>query len=577
MTDNRTQTAKAASARDQRAEYRRKRNNIVAFTNAADRVFYPVGPAHETMIEREREPVSRFALLTTVSPQAFAGAMPTTPEAVQAAKRNHEAQPDNGDAMLKRSPDSAAMVSYWDQTDAIIEGVEAVRLQAEKFLPRFTEEDEPDYRYRLQCTKMTNVYRDAVEGLAAKPFEKEVELSKDIPQPVIDFIEDVDGSGNNLTVYSSQVFFSGINSAIHWIFVDHPPLNPAIRSVADVKAAGVRPYWSHVIARNVLEASVKVTNGKEMLNYIRIFEPGSPDHIRIFMRDEVTEIVTWQVWIKTLAWHDMPGGLPGRTQFIIENQGVLTIKRIPLVPFITGRRDGRTFKLLPALRDAADLQVNIYQNESGLEFVKRLAAYPMLAGNGVKPPVEANGQVKKLAVGPGRTLYAPPDGNGASGTWTYVEPSATSLTFLANDIKATIEQLRELGRQPLVATMGITVVQAGMAAGKARSAVKAWALGLKDALENAMVLTCMFLGIDAEPTVEVFTEFDEFAEGKDLDALNAMRAKNDISRETLWDEMKRRKVLSDEFDPDEETARLLAEVPADTGLDTNPNDPAVIP
>lgn len=532
-------------------------------------------------------------LLASVAPRAFdngpplpgeggsLGYMPTTPEAVQAARRHREADPSNGDAMLAYARDMAAMLDYWDLTDTIVDGVDAMRDAGEKFMPRFVDEDSTDYNNRLKCVKMTNVYRDAVEGLASKPFEQEVTLGKDDetdpPEQMVEFIEDVDGAGNNLTVYAGQVFFDGINSAIHWIFVDHPPINPNIRNVEDAKKSGARPYWSHVIGRNVRAAKVKIINGKETLIYVRIYEPGDVDHVRVFIRDD-NGVVRWELYERKNEWRDMPDGT-GRTQFFqlegSDGAGIVTIGRIPLVPFITGRRDGRTFKLLPAMRDAADLQKNLYQNESALEWNKRLGAYSMLSGNGVRPDKNADGTIKKLAVGPNRVLYAPPNGNGEHGSWEYVQPDASIMTFLKADITDTIRELRELGRQPLVATMSITTIQAGQAAGKAKSAVGAWALSLKDALENAMVLTAMFLGIntdDYDPVVAVYTDFDEFTEGKDLDTLTSARKNKDISQETFWSELKRRRVLSDEFNAEQESERLLKETPNGDGIDTNADD-----
>jgi hypothetical protein len=47
----------------------------------------------------------------------------------------------------------------------------------------------------------------------------------------------------------------------------------------------------------------------------------------------------------------------------------------------------------------------------------------------------------------------------------------------------------------------MTVVQAGMNAQKANSAIQAWALGLKDALEQAFVFTALWLGEKTSPSV----------------------------------------------------------------------------
>lgn len=506
-------------------------------------------------------------------PRAFNNSMLATPITVQDLA---PAASIDGDVMLKRSPDSAAMLDYWDQTDTIVDGTKAMRKAGQKYLPKFVDEDDKEYDFRLQNTKFTNVYRDIVEGLASKPFEEEVSLvtsdTKTPPQQITDFIEDVDGSGSNLTVFASGTFFNGINSAIDWIFVDYPTTDPArVRSVADAKAAGVRPFWSRVLGRNVLEAKTAMIGGKEVLVYMRIFEPGKPDHVRVFER--AGDVVIWRLYVKT----DKPAP-SGNTMFVLEDEGGISIGVIPLVPFITGRRDGRTFRLFPAMLDAADLQIELYQQESGLKHIKTLAAYPMLAGNGITPPTDANGKPKKLAVGPNKVLYSKPDASGKVGSWSYVEPAATTMTFLAGDVKTTGEQLREIGRQPLTAQSGnVTVITSAVAAGKARTAVGAWALTLKNALENALVLTCMWLGIkDSEysPEVNVYTEFDDFADGNaDLTELGAARTRRDLSQETYWAELKRRKVLSPEFDAEKEQTRLLEELPAEgLNLDNQPNN-----
>lgn len=531
----------------------------------------------------------RFALLASAAPGAFDTGYQATPADVNAVRM---ARANSGtaatDPIMKRGHDSAHMLDYWDKTDAIIDGVDGMRAVGEKYLPRFNDEDGREYDFRLRLTKMTNVFRDIVEDLSSKPFQEECEIVEDdgkaVPPGLDEFAEDVDGSGNNLTVFANATFFNGIANAIDWIFVDFPKPDPNVRNMADAKAAGLRPNWSHVLGRNILDVRSKVINGEETLTYVKIYEPGELDHVRIFRRDD-SGAVHWGLFVKTDTEHDIAvewfeGG--GKTRFTLEDEGTITIGIIPLVPFATGRRNGKRFCWLPALRDAADLQVELYQMESGLKFTKTLTAYPMLAANGIKPLMEPDGKTpKKIAVGPNRVLYAPPDASGKVGKWEYLEPSAESLKFLAEDIDATIQQLRELGRQPLTAQSGnLTVITTAVAAGKSNSAVKQWALALKDALENAVVITCLWLDIPADtydPSVSVFTEFDDWTDGKDVDALNTARTNKDISRETYWFELRRRGILSPEFDAEVEEQRLLDEVPGD-GLDTaldGPGDPGM--
>lgn len=481
----------------------------------------------------------------------------------------------DADPLLKRAPDSAAMLDYWDQVDCIVEGLKAVRNAGQVYLPKFVDEEQADYDFRLSMTKFTNVYRDTIEGLANKPFEEEITLIEDdkkgkAPEEIIAFCEDVDGSGNNLTMFGAQTFFNGINSAIDWIFVDYPTVDrEKIKTQRDAKNAGIRPFWTHVLGRNVLEARVNMIEGNETLVYVRIFEPGDPDHVRVFER--VNGVVTWKLYRKVTQPKQ-----GSKSQFELIAGGVVSIGVIPLVPFYTGRRDGRTFKFFPMMRDAADLQIELYQQESGLKYAKTLTAYAMLAANGISPPMEADGKTpKKLRAGPGRILYSKPDGNGNIGSWAFIEPSATSLKFLADDIKETILQLRELGRQPLTAQSGnLTTITTMVAASKARSAIAACALNLKNTLENALVLTAKWQNLSGEydPEVNVYTEFDSFDDnGKDVEQLGKARDRGDLSRETYLSELKRRKVLSPEFDYEQEEERLLEEIPADLQLeDINP-------
>ncbi len=518
----------------------------------------------------------RIALLASTAPGAFDNggyqATPADVNAVRMVRANGNVQ--SSDPILKRGRDSAHMVDYWNKTDAIIDGIDGVRNVGEQYLPKFIGEEKTEYNFRLKLAKMTNVFRDIVEDLSSKPFQEECEIidddNKAVPPELEEFSEDVDGSGNNLTVFANATFFNGIANAVDWIFIDFPKRDPKVVNMADAKATGLRPNWSHVLGRNILDANSEVINGKETLTYVKIYEPGEPDHVREFVR-EPGGAVYWTLWEKS----DKTGP-DGKTQFVVIDGGDISIGIIPLVPFATGRRNGKRFCWMPALRDAVDLQIELYQMESGLKFAKTLTAYPMLAANGIKPIMEPDGKTpKKIAVGPNRVLYAPPDNSGKVGKWEYLEPSAESLKFLAEDIKETIAQLRELGRQPLTAQSGnLTVITTAVAAGKSNSAVKQWALALKDALENAFVITCLWLDIAPEvydPTVSVFTEFDAWTDGKDVDALNSARERNDISRETYWFELRRRGILSPEFNSEDELKRLLDEVPGD-GVDTAEDD-----
>lgn len=471
------------------------------------------------------------------------------------------------DTIESRAADMDRMEPYWCLSDDLVNGIESVRTVGEKYLPRFPHETTDNYKFRLNhTTVMTNIFADIVESLSNKPFERETRLvGENVPSSFETFVEDVDGSGNSLSVFASQHFYYGVKSGLDWIFIDYPERDTSQGAPTMVEAAqaALRPFWSRVLARNVLEVRSKFIGAREELTFVRVMEPGKPNRVRILRRDDAA-VITWELWVKTDNWNDTL-----KTFYVLERTGTMAIDEIPMVPFFTGRRNGKEWSFDPPLRAAADLQIHLYRQESGLNYATTLTAYPMLSASGVKPERNPDGSIKPIPTGPNVVLWAPPSSEGVAGSWKYVEPSSNSLVFLAQYIDKIISNLRELGRQPLTASSSnLTTVTTAFAAGKSKSAVKAWALGLKDALENALRITAKWMDESYEPEVNVYTEFDDFVDGKDYDALRAARDGRDISQVTYLEEMQRRGLLSSEFTVEREQTRLLAETPGD-GVDLN--------
>jgi len=471
------------------------------------------------------------------------------------------------------SSDHTAMAEYWTLVETLMGGAKAIRAQP-KYLPKFENETQQAYDIRRQNAKFTNIYRDIVENLAQRPFASEVQITESAPASIKEFIEDVDGRGNHLHVFAGEIFFAGINAAVDWIMVDFTSGVPDGATKADEKRIGVRPYWVRIPAASVLAAYSAMINGKEEFVHVRIHEPETvrdgfgektTDRVRVLERPDLGDGMygpaTYQVWEKKKE------GTHGKEEWVkTDDAGPISIGVIPIVPFVTGRRIGASWRLHPPMRDAADLQIEHYQQESALKHIEELTAFPMLAGNGVAPP-EKDGKILPVPVGPQAVLYAPPHGDKAGGSWSFIEPGAQSLRFLLDHIKETAQQLRELGRQPLTAQSGnLTVITTAFAAQKGNSAIQAWALNLKDALEQAFVLTLMWLKESGTVEVKIDTDFD-LGMGDDDSFVHvlAMVAGDDplISREVALSEARRRNILSADYDAEKDEDEITKDMTRD--------------
>ena len=485
------------------------------------------------------------------------------------------------------SSDHSAMCPYWDMVDAILGGSASMRAAGEKYLPKFEHEVKEDYDFRRKTAKYTNVFRDIVESLASKPFAEEAGVSGDNASERIKALaEDVDGQGNHIHVFAGQTFFRGIAYALDWILVDYTKGISPQATIAEEQRIGARPYWVPLPAKRVLAAYSAMIDGKEQFVHVRIQEDyveragygeRSIKQVRILNREPIGNVetdsdepvawgpATYEVWRK-----EKDTG--GKEQWVLKQSGPISIGVIPLVPFLTGKRKGSSWQVEPSMQDVADLQIELFQQESGLKYAKDATAFAMLAGNGIDPDRDEKGNPKPVPVGPKSVLYAPTTNNGAShGEWAFIEPTTASLKFLAEEVEKTIQQMRELGRQPLTAQTGnLTVVTTQFAAQKGNSAIQAWALNLKDAMENALRYTAMWLKENSEAEFELpgikylrNAGYDDKAPDVLLEMWKGNGQDRALSTESLLEEMQYRAILRPEFDPEEEKKRIIDEMPSD--------------
>jgi len=470
------------------------------------------------------------------------------------------------------SSDFRAMEPYWRMMAAIMGGTASMRKEKE-YLPRFPNESEQDYSFRLSNARFTNIFGDILDTLSSKPFGRELTVETK-SAALTDFLEDVDGDGSHIHVFANNWFYHGIANGLDWVLVDYTSNVPENATLADEKRLGVRPYWVRLPALSVLAVYSEKIAGESVFTHVRIaensivrdgYDEKPVERVRIFDREVTRDDKGNPISAARPTWTILEKSDDKKNEWEKVDSGILTIPVIPLVPFISGRRKGASWVVRPPLCDAADLQIEHYQQESALKYAKDATAFPMLAGNGVTPPLDGEGKPEVVPVGPKTVLYAPPNSEGQSGSWDFIEPSAESLRFLSEDLDKTEKSLRELGRQPLTAQSGnITTITAAFAGDKAHSVIEAWALNNKDALEKALSLTSMWLKEDADAKVDLDTDFSLDLKDENGGAtLKEMREGGDLSQETLWEEQQRRGILGPNFDADREAKRLLGEVPGD--------------
>lgn len=442
------------------------------------------------------------------------------------------------------------------------------------YLPKFPNEPYAEYDRRRRNAFLTNIYGDISNNLSSKPFSKTCQLVPDSPEDLIELSENIDGLGNNMHVFTREAFKTAMDKGITWIMPDYTNV-PAGATLEDERNMGARAYWVHVPAEKLLAVYSKFLNGQEIIFHARIDETTTEldgykekevKRVRELNRTPIVDnsgkITGFQpaAW-KVLQEETKKNETTGKevTSWNEIDSGLITIGIINLVPIILGKRDGTSWRVEPPLRDLTYMQVKLFQMESNLDCIKELTAFPMLSGNGING-VDNENKVIQVPVGPRAVLFAPPNNSGTSGSWTFIEPSGQSLTFLDQSIEAHKKEMRDLGYQPLDST-NLTVITTANVSAKANNAVQAWALMAKDAFEQAWKITCMWLKkTGVEPEVFIYTDFAVDIDGaSDMSELQSLEKEKIISKKTMFEEAKRRGKLADEVDYDEEQEQIATE------------------
>ena len=468
------------------------------------------------------------------------------------------------------------MAPYWRMIEDILGGAPAIRKAGEKYLPRFEKEPEENYRRRVEVAPWTPLYAASVRQLAAKPFEREVQVNADpIPPGVKALVENIDGGGNHLSVFASDVFYAGINAGVDWIFVDYPRMRPGA-TLADERAMGARVFWYRIPALRMLAVYEAFTGAGTETVHARIDESTVETdengaevviaRVRVIWRAEVppTEqeqsqgiTATGRYGAPQWALYEQRLADQGKsTAWEVVDEGVFTIPQIPLAPFVTARRTDGSWLIRPPMRDLAYMQISEYQMASNLAEVQTMTAYPMLKARGVGAP--DSGWVR----GPRVVLEAPMADGGHMGDFAYIEPAGSSAASLREDLERIRREMREEGMQPLLPESGgVTATATAVAESKAQSAVQAWALKLKDAIEQAFVFTAMWMD-DQAYSVEVGVHIDFAVGAGSLESMTHVRQMYEddvISREAYVAEAKRRNILMPEYDADDDLAVMAEE------------------
>lgn len=439
----------------------------------------------------------------------------------------------------------------WLLIEALLSGRTA--LQNEEYLPTHEAEDTDNYEARKKRSFLWPAFETTLRELTGTVFDRPITLEDSTPQPILDFVEDVNGRGDDINRFSRQYFASSVGFGVDFILVEMDKLEAGATAADQIRA---KVYWNRVPVQSLLEWHGESVAGKFRFTYVRIRETYSErEGFLVKTKTQVREIdgATWNVWREgENGWEIVETG----TNIV----GGQPLEFVPLVPFYSGEL-GNDGNAKPPLMTLAEKNLEHFQKCSDLGNIIRVVCFPMLALSGaITQEVDEDGKTKPFSIGPMRMLHT----TDATGKWYFVEAEGGSIEQAEKQIERLEREMKRLAYAPSTEQRSGDAVAtvAAINTAKGHSVLESMALGMKDALDLALQYTAMWLNVPAEKAGSVVINTDFAAllgRDVDVDTLVKIRAQRDISRRTLWLEMRRRDVLSSTFDPDDEEGQIESE------------------
>jgi len=461
---------------------------------------------------------------------------------------------DRGDEWL-------AMLPHWDLIDTLLAGTAAMRHKSTAYLPKYAEEDETNYRARLERSVLTNFLKKSIRTLSAKPFMRMAQVEK-LDPALEHLIDDADKEGNSLHVFGHRVFRTGIGKGLSHILVDFPRDASPDGTLAGFRSSGAGPYFREVAPENVIAAFSDVVNGEEQYVHVRVLmekkqrvDPFGEVRVQQILVMEPGYNVVWQ--LVDADKEDQPEGWA-----VVDDYET----GIDFVPLITFYADRIGFLMAdPPLIDLAHLNVAHWQSASDQRNVLTVARFPILAAMGVSEFNNEDQSVPtKFRIGPHQIFTA----SDPQSRITYVEHSGAAIASGQVDLDNLKEEMAMLGMELVLRGRSgrITATAHQMDKAEADTALSQMAVDFEEAMNQALRYAKAWINPEdrnkSAGEVRLSTQFGlgirEESEFRDL-----MDARNEghIKHETLLRELKRRSILSEDFDVAVEILDLKSEAP----------------
>lgn len=428
------------------------------------------------------------------------------------------------------------MSADWAMVDALMEGTQAMREGAKAWLPQWPRESEEGYQARLKTAVLHPVFKRTVLVNAARPFSKPITLGDKTPANVIEWTGDIDLEGTNLAAFAVQRMGECLSKGLTGVLIDFPKATE-IRTQAEEKSAGVRPYCVHYPANSILGwKTAKGSDGKQ-LSQLRLLE---------FIEADAGEFGTKTVeQVRLLtpgAWSTYQEDEKDKEIWNEIESGVTSLNFIPFV-FFYGIRKAFGVGCSP-LRDLAYQNIEHWQSACDQQTILHVARVPILFAKLM--------DAAEITVGAGGAACS----ENEKSDLKYVEHSGAAIDAGKESLIDLQDRMRATGAELIsLDTAYTTATQVSSDSEATKSLMQQICENFEESLQLCLDYMSAWVSGEKTSEVELYKDFGT-AVSEDPGTLSSAANGGTISKQTHFEELQRRDVVSADRTWDEEKLRL---------------------
>lgn len=436
------------------------------------------------------------------------------------------------------------MKPMWERATALLGGTDSMRAAKTRFLPQFPGESQEIYNWRLNVAVLNNFYSAMAEQMVGLMFGEKLQIEKSqIPQ---EWLDNVDRQGGSVHDFAVRVAHLLLTHGLPHILVDYPKRPDDAKTLDDDKRLGLRPYWVLLTPESVFSASASKVNGAEIVDQVRWKEHASR---RDGYNITITEVIRVLTLDESGATYELHERDMGSKAWVKKESGQLRAagnKQLTQLPFVTGYANRKGFmRAKSTLDDVAHKNIEHWQSAADQRHILTVCRFPKEFQVGTANPVNITGPYSLLHSSGKRTEVE----------FGIIEAQGFGITAGENDLKRIVSEAESMAVRIITSDAAKTESGEQIDYEKEGAPLQKLAVELERIVKQALQHTAIYAGIDpAQAGVpKINKDFGLSADDtKAIETLLKARAQGDLSRPTLWEELRERGLFRTNFDPKKE-------------------------